>query len=82
MWASRIGRNTNQAINAATAFMTLATTNTAYQLPVIAVSMLDRGTNSDAVPFAVSIPEPVACSVVAPRQDSQRIINKKESSEQ
>ena len=49
----RIGRKTNQAINAATAFMMLAVMKTACQLPVIVVNTLDKGTSSDAVPLAV-----------------------------
>src|SRR5260370_34629628 len=40
----RIGRSTNHAISAATAFMMLATTNTACQLPVMAGDTLGRGT--------------------------------------
>src|SRR5712692_10088761 len=49
----RIGRNTNHAISAATAFMMLAVMKTACQLPVIVVSTLDKGTRSEAVPLAV-----------------------------
>src|SRR5216683_7388122 len=49
----RIGRNTNQAISAAIAFMMLAVMKTACQLPVIVVSTLDKGTRSEAVPLAV-----------------------------
>jgi hypothetical protein len=53
----RRGLRTNQAISAATAFMRLATTKTAVQLPVEAARTLPSGTSSDAVPFAVySIP--------------------------
>ena len=51
--ARRIGRNTNQAISAAIAFMMLAVMKTACQLPVIVVSTLDNGTRSEAVPLAV-----------------------------
>jgi hypothetical protein len=49
----RIGRNTNHASNAAAMFMPAATMNTACQLPLAAVSTLESGTSSDAVPFAV-----------------------------
>src|SRR5438067_4937425 len=55
MCLRRIGFNTNQAISAATAFMMLATMNTACQPPVAAASTLDKGTSSEAVPFAVYI---------------------------
>ena len=53
MWARRIGRNTNHASSAASAFMTLATMNTACQPPVAVASTLDSGTSSEAVPLAV-----------------------------
>ena len=49
----RIGRSTNHAISAATAFIKLATMNTVCQLQVAAASTLDSGTSSEAVPLAV-----------------------------
>src|SRR5437660_3657753 len=51
--ARRIGRRTNHAISAATAFMAAATMNTECQPPDCATSTLDSGTSNDAVPFAV-----------------------------
>src|SRR5258706_15916521 len=53
IFVRRIGRNTNQASSAAIAFMMLAVMKTACQLPVIAVSTLDKGARSEAVPLAV-----------------------------
>ena len=67
----RIGFNTNHASSAAAAFMTLATMNTACQLPVIAVSMLDSGTSSDAVPFAVYSMPALAAAYFEPNVSAQ-----------
>src|ERR1700736_1056650 len=43
----RIGRNTNQAISAAIAFMMLAVMKTACHLPVLVCCMLDKGARRD-----------------------------------
>src|SRR6185437_13729000 len=51
--AMRIGFSTVRASKAAMTLRTAATTNTACQLPVAAVSTLARGTSSAAVPLAV-----------------------------
>ncbi len=67
----RIGLNTNHAISAATAFMMLATMNTACQLPVAAASTLDSGTSSEAVPLAVYSRPALAAAYFEPKVSAQ-----------
>src|SRR3569833_2047487 len=66
-----MGRSTNQASKAATAFMMLATMNTACQLPVAAVSALDSGTSSAAVPLAVYSKPALAAAYLEPKVSAQ-----------
>src|SRR3569833_294184 len=66
-----MGRSTNQASKAATAFMMLATMTTACQLPVAAVSALDSGTSSAAVPLAVYSKPALAAAYLEPKVSAQ-----------